>query len=341
MKQFIQLIRRGHLYLGLFLFPWAIFYGITGFLFNHPAVLNGNQGGKVFGPDLFQGTPLESSLDPDLIAKQVVDKLNEKNGSVPPQYTLEGAATLSGRKVEASVSTEKGIVLVAMDLHHKTGTVRQARMASPKRDLSTRAPFAIGSSPAAGKAGRNEGGNEKSSKQGPRGSDEKGKSAGEGLSLQDGFANRTRNTLPRILESLGYPAPYDINISLAPNIQFPIKDAADKIWMVTYHGANGAVSGEPALKTTPAENEGLSWRNFLTRLHKTHGYPADPGTATFWALLVDVMAGTMCFWGISGVFMWWQLKVLRKTGLVVLFLSFLFTIPLLVFMYGHLAASIR
>jgi hypothetical protein len=31
----LQVLRRSHLYLGLALFPWAILYGVTAFLFNH------------------------------------------------------------------------------------------------------------------------------------------------------------------------------------------------------------------------------------------------------------------------------------------------------------------
>jgi hypothetical protein len=36
---------------------------------------------------------------------------------------------------------------------------------------------------------------------------------------------------------------------------------------------------------------------------------------------VDAMAFVMVFWGISGVFMWWQLKNTRVLGFFVLLLS--------------------
>jgi hypothetical protein len=33
------------------------------------------------------------------------------------------------------------------------------------------------------------------------------------------------------------------------------------------------------------------------------------------------MAFTMCFWGLSGLVMWWQIKATRRAGAVVLALS--------------------
>ena len=35
-----------------------------------------------------------------------------------------------------------------------------------------------------------------------------------------------------------------------------------------------------------------------------------------WAILVDIMAGLMIFWGLSGIIMWWQMKPLRQAGFV-------------------------
>ena len=33
-------LRRVHLYFGLLLFPWALLYGVTAFLFNHPTAFS-------------------------------------------------------------------------------------------------------------------------------------------------------------------------------------------------------------------------------------------------------------------------------------------------------------
>ena len=41
----------------------------------------------------------------------------------------------------------------------------------------------------------------------------------------------------------------------------------------------------------------------------------------FWAYSVDLMFLSMTFWGISGLFMWWQLKSMRRAGAITLLLS--------------------
>ena len=49
--------------------------------------------------------------------------------------------------------------------------------------------------------------------------------------------------------------------------------------------------------------------------------PGEQNARWFWAVIVDLMAGVMCFWGVSGLLMWWQLKATRKLGTVILVLS--------------------
>tara|TARA_Y100000589_G_scaffold294654_1_gene300497 strand:- start:1892 stop:2071 length:180 start_codon:yes stop_codon:yes gene_type:complete len=35
-----------------------------------------------------------------------------------------------------------------------------------------------------------------------------------------------------------------------------------------------------------------------------------------WAVIVDVMGALMIFWGLSGIFMWWQMKPTRRLGMI-------------------------
>ena len=65
----------------------------------------------------------------------------------------------------------------------------------------------------------------------------------------------------------------------------------------------------------------ISARRFLLRLHMAHGYPVQTNSKWFWAVAVDLMFASMVFWGLSGVFMWWQIKRTRKIGLFLLFAS--------------------
>ncbi len=59
-------------------------------------------------------------------------------------------------------------------------------------------------------------------------------------------------------------------------------------------------------------------RSFLLRLHKSRGYPSEGGTRTYWAVIVDVTAGLMIFWALSGIIMWWQLRPTRFNGLIII-----------------------
>jgi hypothetical protein len=56
-------------------------------------------------------------------------------------------------------------------------------------------------------------------------------------------------------------------------------------------------------------------------MHLAHGFPGEVNAKWVWAVVVDAMAFVMCFWGVSGLFMWWQLKATRRPGSVVLSLS--------------------
>ena len=57
-------------------------------------------------------------------------------------------------------------------------------------------------------------------------------------------------------------------------------------------------------------------RSFLLRLHKSAGYPREAGSRMGWAVIVDLIAGLMIFWGLSGIVMWWQMRPFRRTGLI-------------------------
>jgi hypothetical protein len=101
-----------HLYLGLFLLPWALLYGVSGFLFNHPTAFP-DQPTRTFGSDDVRGTPLEGLPRPAELAEEVVAVLNEKGGSYRLVRPEDAAFTRSrvliiarGEGVEHSVVVE-------------------------------------------------------------------------------------------------------------------------------------------------------------------------------------------------------------------------------------------
>ena len=104
-------------------------------------------------------------------------------------------------------------------------------------------------------------------------------------------------------------------MSQSPELKFPIQSGG-KVWTASYNPITTVVTGSEG-------NDGsdLSFRSFLLRMHLTRGYPGQVNTKWFWAVGVDLMAILMCFWGCSGLLMWWQIKATRRLGTLILVLS--------------------
>jgi hypothetical protein len=127
-------VRRLHLFLGLFLLPWVLLYGVSGFLFNHPTAFP-DQPTRSFGPEEVRGTPLEGLPTPAGMAEEVVAALNEKGGSYSVVRPDEARFSRSRVTVQARGPGVEHAVVV--DLTDGTGTVRT----KPSVDEPT-APFA-------------------------------------------------------------------------------------------------------------------------------------------------------------------------------------------------------
>ena len=57
---------------------------------------------------------------------------------------------------------------------------------------------------------------------------------------------------------------------------------------------------------------------FLERFHRRRGYATGYALDTAWAVTVDLVIVTMVFWVLSGLWMWWEMKVTRPLGLMAL-----------------------
>ncbi len=92
---------------------------------------------------------------------------------------------------------------------------------------------------------------------------------------------------------------------------------------ITYTRSNGKLL---------VEREILQTISFLRRMHFRRGYQHNYLMDNMWALAVDLTIFSIIFWGISGIYMWWKLKAVRKWGTIccisgiLLFLFFLITI---------------
>ncbi len=303
-KRIMHLVRRGHLYMGLFLFPWAILYGVTAFLFNHPTAFS-DQPTTSFSRESLLGTPMESVPSPNEQADQVVAKLIELQKPATP-YRRVGDAKYAGREFAfATVKSPEVSINVLIDVKNGSGTIRTSPVVE-KKD-GEKAPFASKNSPGTGGRGR-----------GGRSGGEGGRtrSAPDAVVLESPIHERVKGAVPTVLERNGFPTG-EVTVTSVPDLVFPV-EADGKTWTASYNSLTQSVTGAPA-DAKPATE--LSVRRFLTRLHLAHGYPGDTNAKWFWAIIVDAMAFTMCFWGLSGLFMWWQIKATRRVGLVVMLLS--------------------
>lgn len=92
---------------------------------------------------------------------------------------------------------------------------------------------------------------------------------------------------------------------------------------ITYTPADGKLVVERRSFRFPA---------FLTALHHRHGYRSEHAVNDLWGVTVDLVVFAMVFWVGSGLWMWWEIKVTRRWGVVclaigfALFALFLFTI---------------
>lgn len=307
-KAAIHVLRRGHLYFGLLLFPWAILYGVTAFLFNHPTAFS-DSGATTFGAETFLGTPMESPGSPTDVARQIVAVLNER-AKDPSLYTLsENIAPVYNREFSfATVKTDEGRTInVGLDATGKGGTIR-GHAPRPEAKPAERAPFAIG----AGPANREVRGGGRPQQAARRAQSE------NNLALAQPLHERVKSTIPVVLERTGF-ASGEITVTSVPDLTFQISDRDGTHWNVTANALAGTVNGTRAdTEKTPSE---LSIRRFLLRLHTAHGYPSSGGIRWWWAVIVDVMAFVMVFWGLSGLIMWWQMKAQRKIGVAMVVLS--------------------
>lgn len=74
----LKLVRRAHLFAGLFMTPWVFLYGVTGFLFNHPDAFPDREV-RTAGRTEVAGTALEGFPTAPELADRVVAALNARS----------------------------------------------------------------------------------------------------------------------------------------------------------------------------------------------------------------------------------------------------------------------
>ncbi len=305
LHRILHWIRRVHLYLGLFLFPWAVLYGFTGFLFNHPLVMS-DQPLEAFGREVWRGTPMETLPALDATAEQVIAALKQCH-NIPVgdmQRVSNPPARYANDFAFATVKTAEGDIGLLFDAYGGGGTIRRTPVVKPTGPDEA-FPWSVGPVSPPDKGGRMKAEGRK-----------KAVDLSDPLVLENSLAERLRASIPSLLLVRHLPSG-DATVTSVPDLTFVVVTSG-RLWKVSYNSLKGTVSGKPFDATAPP----MSWRRFLTRMHLTHGYPmSSTSTKWFWAIGADAIALVMIYWGGSGLLMWWQIKSTRRWGFAVLAVS--------------------
>ena len=205
-NQGMRVIRRVHLYAGLFMVPWVFLYGISALLFNHPDAF-ADAPSVAFTADEARSTALGSIPRAEDLAEQVVAALNRKQEAgkegAPGYRLIESAGAEFSRDLAATVKGDGKEYSVRINLEDGSGTVRPVVKKANKP-----APFV----------------------------------SKAGLKLDPPpFEGATRG-LPDLLGKLGYTA-RDVTIRNVPDLSFAMLGPQNETWRVTYNAGTNQVSG--------------------------------------------------------------------------------------------------
>lgn len=70
----------------------------------------------------------------------------------------------------------------------------------------------------------------------------------------------------------------------------------------------------PDSKQLTVERQAGDSAAFLERMHRRRGFQTPYLRDDVWAFLVDLFIGAVIFWALSGLWLWWELKVTRQLG---------------------------
>ena len=332
-------LRRLHLYFGLFLLPWVILYGVTAYLFNHPAVWSDAPMTELGAGEL-AATAIATQPSPEEVARRVVDELNRRAAAggdkTPPLELLTApAAEYDDGYAFGNLKTPDGELSLLLSPRGTKATIRQQ---PPRREEApaAKAPFAVdGRADIAMGRGRRggHGGHAPAADERPRPARGPQDPLKAPLMVEGGMNEVAKATLNQIAaeRKLLGEGGERVKLTSVPDLEFTVARGSEN-WDVRYNALAGSVQAHPTGQEDPAAT--TSWRRYMLRLHTLHGYPDSYGARWTWAVIVDVMAFIMVFWGVSGLVMWWQIKATRKPGAIVLTLSALTATWLAVAMNG-------
>ena len=199
-------VRRLHLYAGLAMLPWLLFFGFSGLLFNHPGLGEQVEGTRV-GPDQLHDAGI-AAWPPAVVAQRVIGNLNqsaELAGLVPLELDRERASEWVGFTV-LSAPFERGRHTLLLDMQQTRGVIITRRLPGEPRGEAF-----------------------------PR----------THVELPDHTTKAVEGKLEGLLESQGMPALSALRAhpKLAPQLRLVARDAAGISWNLSYDARTGEVSG--------------------------------------------------------------------------------------------------
>lgn len=292
--KFKVLVRRVHLYAGLFLLPWVFLYGITGAMFNHIGLFPETVIRDVPAASLAD-TALSQFPSPDALAEQVVAAINKAS----PDAKIE--------LVPASNAAFNNPVILEVhddELRHDVyidPVSKHADVVTNSKNPEVKQPLL--------KDVRT-------------------------VQIEPNPYSIAKKTVPDVLREAG------ISATNGPK---------PRGWCKLNFLAN--VDGQPARVTYVLRNghvdvakhkgeDGMTPRAFFMRLHTSHGQPPHWNGRRVWSVFVDIMAIAMVTWGLTGLFMWWQLKRTRMVGGLVIAASLATAATLYFAMMNYYAVTV-
>ncbi|MCP4782247.1 MAG: hypothetical protein GY903_17310 [Fuerstiella sp.] len=301
----MKLIRKIHLYSGIFMFPFVLLYGFTGWFFNHPRYFTGDQVTTFMASDVVDGR-LGQLATPDAMAAEIVDDLNRSSSLADgPLINLTDArAPQFNRFFSYTVTADNASHQVSLDPITGAGEIRTTY--SKDEDESQ-----AGGPPA------------------------NPLETVTSATIAHNALAEAQELFPKILTELELPSADANSGRRAPGLVFSAEvDGVPSV--VTYNLGTGAVSAlrEDSLPATEV-------KSFLQRMHMARMYSPHYNIKWLWALQVDLMFVSMVFWALSGLLMWWQLKKTRLLGSGFFIVSILSAVVLTVGMHDQLATAGR
>lgn len=291
----LKLVRRVHLYAGLFLLPWVFLYGITGAMFNHIGLFP-----AVTILPVPADPPVTAALKELPSAESLATQVTEAIRTAAPDAQIElrpdhGAAYNNDLGLETTIKGEKHVVRI--DPVDRSAWI----MIPPKnREQEAQTPVLTDV--------RN-------------------------VRLKPDPHETAKSAVPAIVAAAGLDAPSPTKPVGWCKLNF-LADIDGQPCRVTYVLRDGHVD-----ITRHTGDDGMLARQFLLRLHTSHGRTPGWSSRNLWSLFVDGMAIAMVMWGVTGLVMWWQLKSIRLIGGLVILASILTAIAVCLGMVDFYATT--